>query len=170
MSDRDISLFESGGAVFSPCHQYRYELWRDWDKTKPRLTFLMLNPSTADASANDPTVERCRRRSEALGFGRLVVVNLFALRSTDPAQLYWSEDPIGPTNDAHIRSAAFGSSMVICAWGVHGNLNQRGEHVAATLRERGHVLYHLGLNKDGTPKHPLYVGYGVKPKEWRKEA
>lgn len=167
MTSRDISLFERGGAVFSPCQKFRYNLWRQWDKTKPRVTYIMLNPSTADASSNDPTVERCKRRAEAMGFGSLDVVNLFALRSTDPAQLYWTEDPIGPSNDAHIRATVFGSDMVICAWGVHGNLNFRGEKVVAMLRDRGFRLHHLGLNRDGTPKHPLYLSYRVAPEEWR---
>jgi hypothetical protein len=77
-----------GGATFSPCARYRYRLWRDWDATKPALTFVMLNPSTADEVTNDATIERCQRRAIEGGFGRLNVVNIFAYRSTDPDVLY----------------------------------------------------------------------------------
>lgn len=160
-----MTLFDDSGAYFSPCRTYRYLLCRRWADT-PVAVFVMLNPSTADETTNDPTVERCERRARAAGFGGLTVVNIFALRSTDPGALYAHDDPIGPENDCHIRSACRDAGLVVCAWGTHGALTSRGENVRKMLTADGVALHHLGLNKGGTPKHPLYVGYGVKPQRW----
>lgn len=95
-----MNLFPNlSGAAFSPCGLYRIKLWRIWDEIKPLVMFLMLNPSTADDIDNDPTVERCQRRAQMLGFGGLMVGNIFAYQSTDPAGLHDPEDPIGAGND-----------------------------------------------------------------------
>lgn len=160
-----MSLFEQSGAVFSPCRRYRYRLWRTWGEAAPAV-FVMLNPSTADEIENDPTVERCERRARAMGFGGLRVANIYALRSTDPTALYTSDDPVGPENDAAILESVAGAGLVVCAWGAHGNLHQRGENVLQLLRATGVTPHYLKLNNDGTPKHPLYVGYDVKPQAW----
>ncbi len=160
-----MNPFEQSGAVFSTCRRYRYRLWRAWSEAPPAV-FVMLNPSTADEIDNDPTVERCERRARALGFGGLRVANIFALRSTDPAALYDHDDPVGPENDAAIVESVVGAGLVVCAWGGHGNLHQRGEKVLHLLRSTGVTPHYLRLNKDGTPKHPLYVGYAVKPQAW----
>lgn len=160
-----MSLFEKSGAVFSPCGRYRYRLWRTWGEAAPAV-FVMLNPSTADEIENDPTVERCERRARAMGFGGLRVANIFALRSTDPTALYTCDDPVGPENDAAILESVTGAGLVVCAWGAHGNLYQRGEKVLRLLRATGVPPHYLKLNNDGTPKHPLYVGYDVKPQAW----
>ena len=114
------------GAYFSPCRRWRYALWRFW-APQPLLHFIMLNPSTADENANDPTVERCERRAHDWGYGGVIVTNVFAWRSTDPRGLHDTEDPVGPENDAVIPRAALAARDTICAWGVHG-------------RERGMVL------------------------------
>lgn len=95
-----LDLFTETGATFSECRRYRYRLWRYWDRSKPPLCFLMLNPSTADDLSNDPTVERCQRRALAMGFGGLEVVNIFAFRSTDPAALY--SLPVGRYGDLRL--------------------------------------------------------------------
>src|SRR6266853_1863301 len=96
----------SGDAIISPCGTYRYLLQRFWDVKRQAVCFIMLNPSTADASANDPTIERCMRRAALLGFGQLEVVNLFGLRATDPSELHRHFDPIGPENDEILLGAA----------------------------------------------------------------
>lgn len=153
------------GARFSPCRTYRYRLWRAWGDG-PRLVFLMLNPSTADETANDPTVERCERRARKAGFGGVEVVNIFALRSTDPSALYSHRDPVGPDNDASIL-AACALRTVVCAWGAHGTLYGRGERVRAMLVAHGIAPHMLALNTDGTPRHPLYVSYLCEPKPWQ---
>ena len=78
----------------------------------------MLNPSTADAERDDPTIRRCIGFSRAWGFGGAEMVNLFALRSTDPGRLREAADPVGPGNVAHIADAARGATQVIAAWGA----------------------------------------------------
>ena len=153
-------------AVYSPCENYRYALTRVWDPDIARVSFVMLNPSTATEVQNDPTVERCERRARALGFGGFRVTNIFAWRDTDPRAMRRAADPIGPANDTAIRDAANWSGRVICAWGTHGAHLDRGSEVARLLRSSGRDLYHLGLSKAGHPKHPLYIGYAVQPTLW----
>lgn len=157
------------GATFSACRRYRYALWRIWDEAKPPCLFVMLNPSTADEVDNDPTVERCERRSRAMGYGGLRVANIFALRSTDPSVLYTTDDPTGPDNDAAIIQAASNSGLVVCGWGTHGNLHGRGRQVMALLEGNQIQAHYLVLNADGTPRHPLYVAYSKNPIPWGKE-
>lgn len=159
-----MSLFaELSGARFSDCKRYRFELWRLWDWERPSALFVMLNPSTADEIENDPTVERCQRRAFGMGYGGVRVANIFAFRSTDPQALYAEKDPIGPCNDEAIIKAAQDAGIVICAWGTHGNYLDRGKQVLAMLHSAGIQPHCLQLNADGTPKHPLYVGYNVQP-------
>lgn len=153
------------GAELSPDRVYRYRLWRIWSDKSKTLAFIMLNPSTAAEARNDPTIERCVRRARLLGFGVVEVVNLFALRSTQPDALYKHPDPIGPDNDRQIVAVARRSALVICAWGVHGMLNGRGAHVRRMLRD--HDLHHhiaaLRMLRCGEPGHPLYVPYAQQP-------
>lgn len=164
-----MRLFEQTGAIFSACETYRYQLWRIWDESHPPAVFVMLNPSTADEAVNDPTVERCERRARMMGYGGLRVANIFALRSTDPDALYQHADPVGPQNDAAILESVNGAGIVICAWGGHGKLNDRGAFVLGLLREAGVIPHYLKLNGDGTPKHPLYVGYADRPVAWSEQ-
>lgn len=157
------------GAVYSPCETYRYRLWRQWDGLRPTLAFCLLNPSTATELKNDPTIERCQRRAVEWGYGRLEIVNIFALRSTNPMALYSEPDPIGWANDSNILSVARHADRFVCGWGKHGALRRRGEYVHSLLLEHfpdGNIQV-LALNKDGSPKHPLYVGYATQPKEWK---
>jgi len=158
-------------AVYSPCERFRYLLTRTWDPAAGRALFVMLNPSTATELQNDPTVERCERRARVLGFGGFRVTNIFAYRATDPKVMRAAPDPVGPANDAAIRQSAETwirgtADRIVCAWGTHGAFVQRGPAVEALLRGTGRPLYHLGLSKDGHPKHPLYIGYAVAPEPW----
>lgn len=163
-----VGLFrEQNGAEFSPCRAYRYRLWRKWD-SRPPCCFVMLNPSTADETVNDPTVTRCERRARDLGHGGLVVVNLFAFRATDPAAMKAQADPIGPLNDEHIRNAAGAAGRVICAWGEHGRHMGRGWQVRAMLHDAGIRLQVLAFNASGEPKHPLYVASKTQPMDWEE--
>ena len=158
---------ESWAATFSPCEKYRYTLIRRWSDL-PLLNFLMLNPSTADAESNDPTVERCYRRAKCNpDFGGLVVTNIFAFRSTDPKQLLKQEDPIGPGNDSAIQVNALSAGMVVCGWGQHGSLRGRANAVIELLL--GVDLYALKVNKNGQPAHPLYQSYQLEPTLWKEK-
>ena len=149
------------GAVFSEDRKYRYCLWRDWDTNKPVLGFCMLNPSTADEIKNDPTIERCERRAKMLGYGGIVIVNVFAYRSTDPAALKTVDDPVGFENMYHIRKAARSCKAIVCGWGKHAG--EHGKKVLSVIRRNGGTALALKINKDGSPSHPLYIGYDVKP-------
>ena len=158
-------------AVYSSCQTYRYLLTRAWDTQGPRALFVMLNPSTATEVQNDPTVERCERRARALGFGAFRVCNIFAFRATDPKVMRAVADPVGPENDAAIRDSATDwvrdeQDAVVCAWGSHGAHLGRGAQVTALLRLTGRPLTHLGLTRDGHPRHPLYVSYAQRPVPW----
>lgn len=153
-------------AEYSACERYRYTLTRVWDPHGQRALFIMLNPSTATEVQNDPTVERCERRARALGFGAFRVLNIFAYRATDPRDMRRAADPVGPDNDAAILGSLDWADRIICAWGTHGAHLDRGPSVEKSLREAGAELHHLGLSKDGHPKHPLYIGYAVQPTLW----
>ena len=121
----------------------------------------------ATERANDPTVERCERRARALGYGAFRVTNIFAWRATDPRDMRAAIEPVGrPENDAAIEAAAAWADRVVCAWGTHGAFLGRGAEVERRLRATGRPLAVLGLSKDGHPKHPLYIGYGVPPVDW----
>jgi len=153
-------------AVYSDCERYRYSLTRIWDAQGSKALFVMLNPSTATEVQNDPTVERCERRARTLGFGAFQVTNIFAWRDTDPRAMRAAADPVGPENDAAILTGASWADQVIAAWGTHGAHLGRGAQVQALLRRTGAPVCHLGLTKDGHPKHPLYIAYAQQTQPW----
>ena len=141
-------------ALMSTSRAYRYWLTREWNAERPRVGFVMLNPSTADAWRDDPTIRRCIGFARQWGFGSLVVVNLFAFRATDPTRLLRADDPVGPMNAETILRETSACDLVVCAWGNHGH------DVAlvskAVIRSKGGV-WCLGITKLGEPRHPLYV-------------
>jgi hypothetical protein len=152
------------GATLSPCRRYRYRLWREWGDPAQRVAFVMLNPSTADETEDDPTIRRCIDFAKRWGAGALDVVNLFALRSTEPAGLLESLDPVGPENNAHVVLVAGNATRVVMAWGSHRKirklLDPRAYEVAQLLPlvvKPPRDLGTLGRNDDGAPKHPLYL-------------
>jgi hypothetical protein len=154
------------GAHYSPCGLYRYSLWREWGAPAKEhasaILWIMLNPSRADhLGNNDPTIERCERRSVYWGFQRMEVVNLFALSSPYPKALREAADPVGPLNDAGIRDGAERAGMILCAWGTHGALLSRSAAVRALLADR--PLHCLGTTQAGEPVHPLYLSYEKRP-------
>jgi len=142
--------------------EYRYRLWRIWDDSLPLLGWIMLNPSTADADVDDPTIRKCIGFSKRWGWGGIMVTNLFALRATNPKELIGHEDPVGPHNDTFLLAEARACLVTIAAWGTRGSLNGREDQVR-TLLEEGDVspLEHLRLTKAGCPGHPLYIPYSV---------
>lgn len=153
-------------AVYSACEHYRYALTRIWDPQGRRVLFIMLNPSTATEIQNDPTVERCERRARALGYGAFRVCNIFAWRATNPRDMRAQTDPVGPANDDAIRDALRWTQDTIAAWGSHGVHLHRGRAVADLIRAMGAQPRHLGLTRDGQPKHPLYISYTTQPVDW----
>lgn len=164
------TMFGETGASFSECEQYRYSLWRVWD-AGPLVNYIMLNPSTADELANDPTIERCQRRAQQLGFGGLIVTNLFAYRATDPRDMKRCIDPIGAGNDDAIRESASESELIICGWGNHGTYLRRSAAVRQMLLDFcPWKLAYLKLGKTGEPCHPLYLPYELQPQKFVLES
>lgn len=138
-----------GGAIFDASGAYRYRLWREWDELKPAIAFVMLNPSTADAETDDPTIRRCVRFARSWGFGRLEVVNLCAYRATTPADLFAATDPEGTDNANHLDRACQTVHRVVVAWGNHG--------IRLMPARVPGGAWSFGLTKLGQPRHPLYV-------------
>lgn len=160
-------------ATFSDDEAYRLELiWR-WSSA-PLLTAWMLNPSTATHEVLDPTVYGLVQRAKAWGYGGVRIINLFALRATDPKVMLAHPEPIGRDNDAIIsralREAFDEGAPVICAWGKHGRHRGREAVALAMAEEIGLPLYAFKLNADGTPQHPLYIAREVRPIVWREAA
>ncbi len=149
-------LFGSSGAVLSPDERYRYLLTRE-RAAGPGLVFIMLNPSTADDRIDDPTIRRCIRFAAREDAGRLVVVNLFALRATDPRELARDPDPVGPRNDEFLLIHCTPGVRVVAAWGAHPFAAARATTVTRMVTNAGASLECLGVTKDGHPRHPLYV-------------
>lgn len=148
-------------AALSPCRLYRYALWRKW-ADGPQVLFVMLNPSTADESTDDPTIRRCIGFAKAWGFSSLAVGNLFALRTPSPSQLMQNQSPIGDENDRWLHKLQQTATLTIAAWGNNGRLNGRSMSVAQLL-SKPHTL---GLTKLAEPRHPLYVHATTKPIQW----
>lgn len=140
-------------AVLSPCRLYRYELRRQWDPTKPEVAFIGLNPSTADETQDDPTIRKCIGYAKRWGFGGLCMVNLFAYRATDPADMKRYSDPIGPENDETLRRITSSAGLTIAAWGTEGVHLDRAKAVLPLL----HNPHCLRITKAGHPGHPLYI-------------
>ena len=148
-------------AVFDPSGHYRYWLRRIWDSHRPVLNFIMLNPSTADETQDDPTVARCRRYAERWGFGTLIVTNIFAYRSTDPRGLMQVPDPIGSDNDQYLLQGAAQADRRIVAWGTHGQYHNREMSVLTLLT--AYPVMALGITQGGSPRHPLYLRADAQP-------
>lgn len=149
-------------ANFSACQNYRYSLQRVWAPTQKCVLFIGLNPSTADHRQDDPTIRRCMNFAQTWGFGGLLMANLFAYRSTDPATLRLVTDPIGPKNDAWILKMFKASDLVVAAWGNDGAYMNRSN----VIRHLCPGLSVLKLNRSGEPAHPLYLKASLEPKPW----
>lgn len=151
-----MSGYTLSGAAISGDGVYRYKLWRQWAPGH-RALFIMLNPSTADAEQDDPTIRRCVSFAKALRCGSLDVVNLFAYRATDPHELAGATDPVGPDNNETIRVAIRQAHVLVAAWGANPAAKGRAERVDEIARREGRMLYALGTTKAGAPRHPLYL-------------
>ena len=151
-----------GSAVFSACGRWRYRLTRQWN-SGPQVVFIGLNPSTADAMLDDPTIRRCMDFARSWGFHGLTMINAFAFRSTDPRQLLATPDPIGPQNNRIIRNTCRNASLIIAAWGNHCPVERQTE-----LQKLTGPLYCIAQNSNGQPAHPLYLKSSLLPQPWRR--
>ena len=154
------------GAIFSECEKYRYVLWRIWDEAKPKWLFVLLNPSKATELLNDPTITRQMERAKRGGAGGIVVVNTGAIRETNSELLVGYADPIGPHNTFWIKQMIPQCEKHIAGWGPKAS-KFFGDKIAKSIfREEGAMLHTLHINKDGSPKHPLYIGYDAELLEY----
>lgn len=159
------------GAEISECGRYRYRLWRKWTDSKHAmmLLFIMLNPSKADATHDDPTIRRCIGFAKAWGFSGIIVANLFAIRATRPSEMdYYATqgiDPVGPDNDAVLAELSKAVNVtVVFAWGCFPQYKQRMEKVISLFPD----ALAINISKDGYPNHPLYLPSYLKPKKFRQ--
>jgi hypothetical protein len=152
----------SKAAFISDDGHYRYWLSRDWDGAKKRVMFVMLNPSTADASVDDPTIRKCVGFAQRLGYGGLSVYNLFAYRATDPAHLKSAGCPEGVDNNAHIEAGLTIVDDVICAWGANARGLPRVTTVVKIIDASNKPVHALHLLADGVPAHPLMLPYSCQ--------
>lgn len=148
------------GAILSPCSRYRYRLWREWCPTLPTGVFVMLNPSTADASVDDPTIRRCMQFARAWGWGRIEVVNVFAFRTAYPQALVQAHrgglDVVGPERDTGLSVAFDRARVVVAAWGANKLAHEHARGVLS-LVPPGLEITCLGKTQGGFPRHPLYM-------------
>ncbi|UBF25151.1 DUF1643 domain-containing protein [Kovacikia minuta CCNUW1] len=149
------------GAILDSTQTYRYSLWREWEPEAPRVGFVMLNPSRADAWVDDPTIRRCLGFARFWGYGSLEVVNLFAYRTANPRNLCQVPDPIGEENDFYLASLSQRVQRIIVAWGNWGTLYNRDRDAIALIATEN--VYGLGLTKLGNVRHPLYVRGDTMP-------
>ena len=120
------------------------------------MVFVMLNPSTADAVHDDATIRRCIAFVKNFGCNKLIVANLYALRSRDPNRLRTHPDPVGPGNDNVLASLASSYTDIVCAWGAEAP-HSRVAEFRELMDAEGAKLWCLGQTKHGAPRHPLYL-------------
>ena len=158
----EIGLFNKSdwdkGAIFSNCRKYRYALWRIWDKSKMAVMFIGLNPSTANENIDDPTIRRVKKFAFDWGYGGVYMVNLFAYVTTNPQELKNSRGVLSG-NDEWIWTTASKCDKIIFAWGSFKEAKEEGEKIMKIFKGYGYVL---AINRDGSPRHPLYVKKNVE--------
>lgn len=163
-----------GRAELSDDGRYRYTLERAWASIPRYVLWIMLNPSTADASTNDATIRRCLGFARSWGYTGILVGNLYAYRSTNPREL-WRQagagvDVVGPENMRHVTGLLRRAALVVCAWGQPGPIQSARFNVLQAIR-RDNTPFVLRLNsgKLGSseePSHPLRLAGDLKPQRW----
>lgn len=153
-------------ALIDKTGKYRYWLLRQWGKNSDNfVNFVLLNPSTADARIDDPTIRRCINFGTKWGLDGIYVTNLFAFRATNPKDLRETLDPVGKENNKYLKFIAKKAKLVVIAWGNHGSFKQRDKEVLNIL-SKIHPLYCLGVTRLGQPKHPLRLNRNTKKRRF----
>lgn len=172
MADQaQLDLREPARATFSRCGRYRYSLRRRTGIDNERqCLWIMLNPSTADAEQDDPTIRKVVAFARSWGYGWAVVGNVYGFRSTDPTKLWKAKDPVGSHNDHMLAGLVTTADLVVCGWGKHakpGRVRDVADLVQRVRAWRGRPDWHcLALNNDGSPRHPLYLSGDLKPRRF----
>lgn len=142
------------GAIFSDCKTFRYQLWRRWNLSRPMILIIGLNPSRANETYNDPTITRVINFARDMGYGGLFFGNLYAFRTPHPRELIENLDiAIGKENNFHLKLMGGQSQKIVFAWGSWKFISVR----SAEVKKLFHEAWCFGINKDGNPKHPLYL-------------
>lgn len=159
----------TSAAQFSECGRYRYLLTRQWRNGSAAVMWVMMNPSTATAELDDPTLAKCRAFTARWGYSRMVVANVMAYRATHPADLLAVDEPVGARNYMVVREVLETENpLIVCGWGkLLPKLRGYGDLMEGWLRECGATLNYLRLNGDGSPAHPLYLHGTLRPTIWR---
>jgi hypothetical protein len=160
------------GAYLSVDKWYRYSLWRLWDSALRRCVFVGLNPSTADGTKDDPTTRKWYQYANLWGYGGYYAVNLYGYRSSSPQNMFARAenfDIVGPDNDRVIGNVIQAASVdkVIVCWGMYGAVGERARILFDLLVNAGKTPYCLGVNSNGTPKHPLWLPLATQLKEYK---
>ena len=150
------------GALMSDCGRYRYRLWRRWEGGEGIVSFIMLNPSTADGLEDDPTIKKCVGFARRWGFQGLEVANLYAWRATKPEEMRRADDPIGPDNNKALRKNLRRADLAVCAWGAKADIC-RAAWFCGLAHSMGVDLHALDTNADMSPRHPLFIAADSKP-------
>lgn len=159
---------ERRAATYSDDERHRYDLVVDFDDEKEAAArsgtcvFIGLNPSTATELVDDRTVRRCKNFALGWGFARFVMLNAYGFRSTDPLGLWAVADPVGPGNDRAIRRWSADADRICLAWGTHIR-DDRRQRLLGLLAPVADRCVCLGLNNNGSPKHPLYLAASTLP-------
>lgn len=164
------AVYERAGETISACGRYRYRLWRTWDATLPSTLWIMLNPSTADGTEDDPTIRKCVGFAKRWGCGSIEVINLFAFRATNPRELNGAEYAAGPGNgNALEKCLKYGPfKHGVAAWGAASKARKLTEYAAGRFEARwgSRRLECLGPTKSGQPRHPLMLAYATPLEPW----
>jgi hypothetical protein len=154
-----MDLFDYSGAIFDDNikKQYRYALWRIWDRNKPFVMFVGLNPSTADQDKDDPTIRRVKKFAHTFGYGGMYMMNLFAIVTPYPEMLKSCPDPLGSNNDWLYDISKLCKDVIFC-WGSF----DVGDRAQEVIKMFPNALA-LKINNDGSPGHPLYLKSDLKP-------
>ena len=160
--------------IISPCERYRYQLYRDIGPESRPCAFMMLNPSTADHTEDDPTLRRCMGYAKQWGCGDLWVVNLFAIRGSKPSIIKEVSNPVGELNRYYVKRIARHISAMggvfICGWGNHGTYNDQDLRTLKWVTSEGVRPKCLKISKNGNPCHPLYLSKDLAPQVYLPRA
>lgn len=158
------NLNTSKGAIFSDCGTYRFLLWRIWNVTLPKVLFIGLNLSTADNTKDDATTKKVVSFAKNHGFGGVFLANCFPYIATDPKQLI--DFSHHQENDGYLRQLQNLAKEVVFAWGNFPIVAEKERD------KKMHRLFPnakvLAFNKNGTPKHPLYVPLNTRLNSYYK--
>lgn len=144
-------------AIFDETGCYRYWLGRRWQDVGDTVAFIMLNPSTADAMQDDPTLRACIQFAQRWEYAGLSVVNLFGYRTPHPNVLKMAADPVGLENDEYLMRAVDEAEKVVLGWGNFGGWLERDRTVLDLIKLHANKVYCLQRNQSGQPRHPLYI-------------